>query len=283
MEPVELDRDESVIQASNQQLAPAETPPRTAPRSHACRSASSIPCRRHSARKFAVFPPETTTTSAAATRSAGRSGIPDPDVLCLAVPARERVPEGIERCERRRQIGRGGRSQDPVRGRRRRGASEEEQVVEQRPGSPARKTQPPIATMCPGVGQVFSHACDRERSRRTFVRRVGGRLVRGSRRALRLRLRRGGAGRPRAARRQGRRARGDDRARRARSGRASRSRPTPAAPTWRAASSVPDGPRRRGGRAHRSARASDPGSGSAIRRIRCSSRCARAPRSRCPG
>ena len=54
--------------------------------------------------------------------------------------------------------------------------------------------------------------------------------------ALRLRLRRVRARRPRAARRQGHRPRRDDGARAARPVRASRSRPTPAAPTWPRAS-----------------------------------------------
>ena len=50
---------ESVTQHSNQQFAPALTPPSTAPRSQAWRSATSTPCRRQTASAFAVLPPDT--------------------------------------------------------------------------------------------------------------------------------------------------------------------------------------------------------------------------------
>ena len=59
--PSSSGQNESVTPASNQQLAPALTPPSTAPRSQASRSATSIPWRRQTASMFAVLPPPTHT------------------------------------------------------------------------------------------------------------------------------------------------------------------------------------------------------------------------------
>ena len=105
-----------MTQASNQQFAPADTPPRAAPRSQASRRARSMPCRRQTASMLAVLPPATTTTSAAATRSAGRSGIPN-----VSATSASQVALAPSRLEERRSPARS--RPPPSAGRRRVGAS----------------------------------------------------------------------------------------------------------------------------------------------------------------
>ena len=72
--PSSAARNESVTPASNQQIIPADEPHSSAPRCHAVRSASSIPCSRQIASAFAVLPPLTSTASALAIRSRASSG-----------------------------------------------------------------------------------------------------------------------------------------------------------------------------------------------------------------
>ena len=56
-----------MVEASNQQLAPALDPVMTTPLCQASRRTASSPCRRHTASMLAVFPPPTNTTSWAKT------------------------------------------------------------------------------------------------------------------------------------------------------------------------------------------------------------------------
>ena len=189
--PSSSTENESVTQASNQQFAPAETPPRAAPPSQACRSASSIPCRRQSASRFAVFPPEPRRRRPPRPAPRGGRG----SRTTSRTPARNlvaRTPRGMRRPhDRSRRPPSAGRRPAAAAAARRRG-----EVVERRGSVAGRETR-----RRPSPRRAPAHADDSRMlagggspgsngSSRSSPSRIG-RLVRGSPRALRLRLRRG--------------------------------------------------------------------------------------------
>ena len=151
-------------------------------------------------------------------------------------------------------------------------------------GDPARgAVAPPAPAGASSIEDAASAASTRRIINRAYAERTCGKIPRNARkRALRVWLRRAFRGRPRAARRQGRRPRRDDAARRSRAVRLhDHDRRLPGLHGERPAAARTGCPRRSSSTSTRSS--SRPASASATRRTRCSSRSARAPRSRCPG